>query len=268
MQEIILIGAGTQVKVLVSAARQAGMTVRAIYDDDPACWRQSILGVEIRGPVSEARSTGLPAVLAYDDRKLCKAMAETLDLSWATLIHPQAFVNPSATVGPGSVILEGAILQPSVIIGRHVLIAANATVAHDCTVGNYAHLWPGVDLAGGVHVGEGAFLCVGAIVIPNVRVGAWARVGPRAAVIRDVPDNVAVRGTPAKPVDDRQQPADDDDRSGPERGLMMWALWGTILTGLTGGVGRLIFLARRLVGWQDNNSVGKRWRRAALARRR
>jgi sugar O-acyltransferase (sialic acid O-acetyltransferase NeuD family) len=202
MAELIIIGAGSLAKAIISAARQAGMTVRAVYDDDCARWGQSILGAPITGPLSQAVGALVPAVLCIDDAHKRKEIAEQLDISWGIVIHPNAFLHPSATVGPGTVVLEGAVIQPSVAIGKHVLVAANATIAHDCVVENYAHLGPGVDLAGAVRIAEGATIAVGGIVIPNMRVGAWTTVGPRAAVICDLPDHLHVAGLPAKPVDE------------------------------------------------------------------
>lgn len=99
-------------------------------------------------------------------------------------------------------ILEGAILQPSVIVGRHVLIAANATLSHDCIVEDGVQLSEGVDLAGGVRVAEGTLVGIGAVVTPNVHIGAWTIIGPRSAVIRDVPGHSHLQGIPATCVDD------------------------------------------------------------------
>jgi sugar O-acyltransferase (sialic acid O-acetyltransferase NeuD family) len=208
MREIILIGAGGHAKVIIAAARQAGRNVRAIYDDDGSRWDQSVLGVPIKGPISQSGSTGLPAVLAFDNPLDRKAMAIQLDLPWATVIHPSAFINPSSRIGPGCVIMEAVVIQPSVQVGRHVVVSANATISHDSIVEDFVRLGPGVDLAGSVHIDEGVAIEVGGVVIPSVRVGKWTIVGPRGTVIRNVPDNVKVAGIPAKFVEDDQLPLD------------------------------------------------------------
>ncbi|HVU88482.1 MAG TPA: NeuD/PglB/VioB family sugar acetyltransferase [Pirellulales bacterium] len=199
MHELILIGAGSVAKAVIAAADQAGMRVRALYDDDSSRWGTTLLKVPVVGALSEAAKAGLPAVLGLDDPIQRKAAVDRLNLQWATVVHPSAFINPSCAIGAGTVILEGAIVQPNVTLGRHVIIEANATVSHDCVVEDFAYLGPGVDLAGSVRVGEGASFQVGAIVTPNICVGAWAMIGPRSAVIRDVPDHVTVDGLPARP---------------------------------------------------------------------
>jgi sugar O-acyltransferase (sialic acid O-acetyltransferase NeuD family) len=232
MSEIILIGACGHAKAIIAAARQCGISVRAIYDDEPTHWGQSLLEVPIVGPVADAPSAQRPAVLAYDDPRKRKSIAATLDVPWTTVIHPSAFLNESASVGAGTVILEGVILQPSVIVGRHVLIAANATLSHDCVVEDGVLLSEGVDLAGGVHVAEGTVFGVGAVVIPNVHVGAWTTVGPRAAVIHDVPDHSRLEGVPARSVDLDSPSLGNDPWSDHEALLAVWIALCTTLIGL------------------------------------
>lgn len=56
----------------------------------------------------------------------------------------------------------------------------------------------GVHLAGSVQVGEGAFLGIGSVVIPGVRIGHWSTLGAGAAAIRDVADGVVAVGVPAR----------------------------------------------------------------------
>jgi sugar O-acyltransferase (sialic acid O-acetyltransferase NeuD family) len=237
MPEIILIGVGLSAKAIITAAQQAGNPIRAIYDDDPSRAGQSLMGVPVAGLIAEAAKAGLPAVLGFDDTHQRKAAAERLNLAWVTVIHPKAFLNPSATVGPGTVILEGVIVQPSVVIGRHAILEANATIAHDCVVEDYVHIGPGVDLAGNVRVAQGASLDVGAVVIPNMRVGQWATVGPRAAVIHDVPDNIRVHGVPAVS-DDVDPPSGGGAWSRGETALALWLLVGTVIRGLVCAIRR------------------------------
>jgi acetyltransferase-like isoleucine patch superfamily enzyme len=71
-------------------------------------------------------------------------------------------------------------------------------VDHDCRIGAFAHIAPGVHLAGNVTVGEGALLGVGVSVIPGASVGEWAVVGAGAVVIEAIPANVVARGVPAR----------------------------------------------------------------------
>jgi sugar O-acyltransferase (sialic acid O-acetyltransferase NeuD family) len=235
MREIVLIGVGADAKAVIAAATRAGLQVRAAFDDQKSRFGNSILGVPIVGPLCEAGHAGLPGVLGVTDPLERKRAVELLDISWETIVHPQAFVHPSSVLGPGTVILEGAVVQPNVTIGRHVLIGANATVSHDCIIQDFACLGPGVDLAGTVRVGEGACFQVGSLVMPNIRIGKWATIGPRSAVIRDVPDRIAVDGTPARPANDPPRAAGG---SYPIVPPIVALLMGSFFTALGAGIAR------------------------------
>lgn len=200
MSDLILIGAGRQSKAIIAAARQAGQRVCGIYDDDSTRWGQLIAGVPIVGCLALAPTTRLPAVLGYDNPQERKAVAERIEVRWTNIVHPRAYLDQSAKIGPGTIILEGAVAQADVAIRRHVIVSANVTISHDSIVESYAQLWPGVVLAGSVRVGEGANLETGALVIPNISIGAWALLGPRAVVLRDVPENAHMEGLPARPI--------------------------------------------------------------------
>jgi sugar O-acyltransferase (sialic acid O-acetyltransferase NeuD family) len=197
-RRIVVLADGGFAKSVIGAAQVAGYVVEAVYDDDASRWGLSLLGVPIVGPLEQAPARGLPGVVSIIDTAVREAAVSRLPLEWATIVHPRAYLHPSVTVGAGTIIFAGALGQPGVRLGAHVIIGPNATVAHDCTVEDFAYLAPGVDLAGTVHVGRGAWLEAGAVVGPNRTIGAGTRIGPRAVVIRDLPEHVAAEGAPAR----------------------------------------------------------------------
>ncbi len=80
---------------------------------------------------------------------------------------------------------------------------------NDCTVAQEAYLCTGTHdlshpdtplLTGTITVGAHAFIGLRAIVLPGVSIGANAIVGAGAVVTRDVPQQCAVAGNPAKPI--------------------------------------------------------------------
>ncbi len=158
MRQIVVIGARDHAAEIIAAARLSRTVVRGVYDDDSDLWGRLIAEVPIKGPVNQAIHSGLPAVLAIQDSRRRQELAEQLHLTWTTVIHPRAVVERYSHVEPGCVVLDGAVVQPGVRLGEHVVIGAKATVAHDGLIGNFAHLGPGVQLAGFVQLGEGAVL--------------------------------------------------------------------------------------------------------------
>jgi acetyltransferase-like isoleucine patch superfamily enzyme len=53
-------------------------------------------------------------------------------------------------------------------------------------------------MGGEVEVGERAFVGIGAVVLPRVRIGAGSTVAAGAVVTRDVPAGATVVGVPAR----------------------------------------------------------------------
>jgi sugar O-acyltransferase (sialic acid O-acetyltransferase NeuD family) len=197
-EPVVVIGAGGHGKVVVSTLLAAGIRVPCVLDDDEEKWGSEIFGVPVRGPVSDEVEYGRIAVLGVGQNEERKRLAGALELDWATVIHPQAWVHPSVHLGAGTVVFAGAIIQPDTVIGRHVIVNTGALIDHDCDVGDYAHVAPGVKLSGGVRLDEGVFLGIGSCVIPGVRVGKWTTVGAGAAVVNDLPSEVTAVGVPAR----------------------------------------------------------------------
>jgi sugar O-acyltransferase (sialic acid O-acetyltransferase NeuD family) len=199
-EPVVVIGAGGHGKVVVSTLLAAGFRVPCVFDDDREKWGSEILGVPVQGPVSvsdEVEHRRL-AILGIGQNEERQRFAEALNLNWATVVHPRAWVHPSVRLGVGTVVFAGAIIQPGTVIGRHVIVNTGALIDHDCEIGDYAHVAPGVKLSGGVRLGEGVFLGIGSCAIPGVRVGEWTTVGAGAAVVDDLPSKMTAVGVPAR----------------------------------------------------------------------
>ncbi len=192
---MIVVGAGGHGKVIVALAKQLGIAVDAVHDDNPVLHGASVLGVPVQG--SEPLR-GRRAVLAIGNNRTRQRLAGSLDAEWTTLVHPRAFVDPSVKLGPGTVVFAGAVIQPDGAIGAHAIVNTGACVDHDAAIGDFVHLAPGVHLAGTVTVEEGAFVGVGTAVIPGRNIGAWATLGAGSVVVRDIPPGVTAFGVPAR----------------------------------------------------------------------
>jgi sugar O-acyltransferase (sialic acid O-acetyltransferase NeuD family) len=197
-EPVVVIGGGGHGKVVVSTLLAAGIRVPCVLDDDREVWGSEVLGVPVRGPVADAAQHGDCGILGIGRNISRKQLAEELNLDWATVIHPRAWVHPSVCLGVGTVVFAGAIIQPDTVIGRHVIVNTGASIDHDCEIGDYTHVAPGVRLAGDVKLGEGAFFGIGSCAIPGVLVGEWTTVGASAAVVQSLPPDVIAAGVPAR----------------------------------------------------------------------
>ncbi|MCA1834515.1 MAG: N-acetyltransferase [Actinobacteria bacterium] len=154
----------------------------------------------------------------------------------SAFIHPTAFVDDEAWVGARSKVwhlthVRGAVGEDCVI-GRDVYIGAGVRLGSRCKVQNNAQVFEGAVVEDGVFIGPAAVLTndrrpravtpegelkgagdwetlgcyletgcsigAGAILVPGVRVGAWAMVAAGAVVTRDVPRHALVVGSPAR----------------------------------------------------------------------
>lgn len=187
-----LYGASGHGKVIMDIVNALGMTVDAVYDDDIK--KEQIMGVEVR----HAYDGGTPLIISIGNNSIRKKIAEELDTTFATAIHPTAIVSPSVVIGEGSVVMQGSIIQVESHIGRHCIINTGASIDHECRIDDFVHISPHATICGNVKIGEGTWIGAGATIIQGVTIGRWAMIGAGAVVTRDIPDGVLTVGCPAR----------------------------------------------------------------------
>jgi len=106
---------------------------------------------------------------------------------------------------------DGTIIEQFVHIICHnrVIIGSNVAIAPMCGIVDSTHPWmqspeitnPGAQLIdddGFVEIGDGTFIGMGALILPNVRIGKQCYIGANSVVSSDIPDYSVAAGTPAK----------------------------------------------------------------------
>lgn len=76
-----------------------------------------------------------------------------------------------------------------------VITARTTILEHD---NSYYFTGRGDVKFGGVKIGKNAFIGIGAVIMPNVTIGACSIVGALTFVNRSVPENTIVAGNPAR----------------------------------------------------------------------
>ena len=200
MARVAIFGAGGHAKVVWDILVASGHEVAGFVVDEPQA--RTFLDLPV---ATDFRA--LPphdgVVVAFGDNPGRKARYEAFcaaGLRVVSAIHPSAVIAGRVALGDGVMIAAGVVINLDSVIGANSIINTGATVDHDNHVGAHAHIAPGCHLACGVTLGEGAFLGIGTNVIPNRTIGAWARTGAGAVVVRDLPDGVLAVGVPARPV--------------------------------------------------------------------
>jgi acetyltransferase EpsM len=205
---LVLIGGGEHARVVGEAALAADPPFELVGFVDPRPCDETARRLGVARLGDDGALAGLGAVAAVlgvgsvGASPVREAVVERLGrrvATWGVVVHRRAWVSPTAALGPGTVVMAGAVVQSGARIGAHCVVNSGAIVEHDVVLGDHVQLAPGATLGGGARVGRGAFVGMRAAVRDHVTVGARAVVAMGAAVIRDVPDGVRVRGVPAVP---------------------------------------------------------------------
>ena len=198
-EPIAVIGAGGHAGVVISTLLEAGFAISGVFDDDPARHGSVVLGYRVLGPPERIRELGLrKAIAAIGDNHARQRIVQRLpDLEWQTVVHPGAYVGSNVQLGAGTVVMIRCVIRPNTSIGAHVIINTAAVVGHECVIEDYVHVAGSLHVAGGCAIETGAFLGLGVVAVPGVRIGAWTVVGAGAAVTHDLPSHILAAGVPA-----------------------------------------------------------------------
>ncbi len=125
--------------------------------------------------------------------------------TFATLVHPRAWIGRQVEVGQGVTVCAGTMITTDIHIGDHVIANLDCTVGHDAIIEPFTTLAPSVNVSGNVRIGEGCDIGTGAVIIQGVEIGEWSVIGAGAVVVKPIPANVTAVGTPAKPIKERPE---------------------------------------------------------------
>ena len=116
----------------------------------------------------------------------------------ATLVHPTVTMGRGVSLDHGDILCAGVRVTNNVQLGRHVHVNLNSTIGHDARLDNYVTMNPLVAVSGGVEVGAEAMLGTHSAVLQNLKVGQRSVVGAGSCVVKNVLDDVVVKGVPAR----------------------------------------------------------------------
>ncbi len=206
MTDYVLVGGGGLARELLDwftpSLREAGSGFVGYLDDTGDSMAAFGSRLSHLGPIDGYRpKASEQLVMAIGSPAGKAAVAERLQAAgctFATLIHPTAWVSASARVDAGAVVGLYAHVSADAQVGELALIGAYAGVGHDATAGAGSSFGGYVDLMGGVRSGRTCMFGSGCHVLPRVSIGDGCTIGAGAVVVRNVPDGATVYTQPAR----------------------------------------------------------------------
>lgn len=204
-ENLIVIGASGHGKVVADIAIKMKKWKRVMFLDDDETIRSSA-AFEIIGNVSNALEYSKTADFFVAIGKNCirekiQEKLQTEGVTIATLIHPSAIIGTDVQIGVGSVVMAGVVINSSSQIGKGCIINTKSSLDHDNTICDYAHISPGVSLAGTVSIGKNTWLGIGSVVINNISICSDCIIGAGSVVVKDITEPGTYIGIPARRLD-------------------------------------------------------------------
>jgi sugar O-acyltransferase (sialic acid O-acetyltransferase NeuD family) len=204
-KKLAIVGASGHGKVIADIAEQLGYSVN--FYDDAYTSKAYIKHWPIQGTCADLIALtktdincGIDVVIAIGNNETRQQKVKLLqqaNVNLITLIHPTAVISQYAAIASGTVVFAGAVINAFAKIGMGCIINTAAIIEHDCVIDDFAHICPNVALAGGVTVGTKSWIGIGSQVKQLITIGENCLIGAGSTVVKNIPDNVTVFGSPA-----------------------------------------------------------------------
>jgi len=203
MKRLAVFGASGHGKVVAEIAELCGWSEVVFFDDDlnkNQLEKWQIVG-NMNSLISKVKKFD-GCIIAIGDNKIrsekIKLLLSKGCKNLVSLIHPSAVVSSHCKIGIGTVIMAGSIVNPFSQIGISSIINTGSIIEHDNLIEDFVHISPGVKTSGGVKIGIKTWIGAGSSIKQNLTIGQNVMVGMGSVVIRSVPENSIIFGTPAK----------------------------------------------------------------------
>jgi sugar O-acyltransferase (sialic acid O-acetyltransferase NeuD family) len=211
VKKIVIFGTGGNCLDILDAIREINKIERTyecvgFLDDNAELLGSRFHDLEVLGPLNRAKDLkdscffvngiGSQKNFIIKDKIISKTQVSIE--RFETIIHPTAVVSNTSVIGRGVVVLQNVTIASNVVVGNHVMILPNSVISHDDQIEDYTCIAGGVCISGGVRIGEGCYLGSNCSIIENIHIGKHSLIGMGSVVIKPVPENSVMVGSPAK----------------------------------------------------------------------
>jgi len=206
MKKCIVYGAGTYGQVYAKYLENEYF-VQGFIDDNPVLIGQLINGIEVLGNKDFSieylkANPNINMFVPIGDNNLrykLMCMYNEMGFNTPSFIHAQANIDNSVEIGNGVYVLPGTNIMPFTKISDYTMISMGVNIAHHTLIEKGCFFSLGTNIGASMNIRQNAYVGIAATLMTGVKeVGANALIGAGATVIRDVPENAVMIGSPAK----------------------------------------------------------------------
>lgn len=209
MKELIILGANGFGREVLQWAKDVNKVeptwqIKGFLDDNLNALDGYKCDYEVLGTIKDwTPSENEEFVFAIASPKVKETLSKMLlakGAHFATLVHPTSLIGEFCEIGQGLVVTPRAKISPNVKIGDFVTILG-CGVGHDAEIDDYCTLCGYCGVNGHVKLGKRVFVGTSAVIAPSKKVGDDAYICMGSMVMTNIKAGIKVMGCPAKKLD-------------------------------------------------------------------
>ena len=212
LKKIVLIGAGgfgkEVLQTILDCENESKMfDIVGFIDENKKLWGKTICNLKVLGGLEWLENnSNVGCVMCVSDGNIRKTLVKKiseLNLSFPSIVHPTALISKFSKIGDGVIIQGFSYIMPHVEIGNHVHVNMSCIIAHDSKIEDFATISTGVHVKGTSVIGEGSFLGSGSVILEEIKIGKWSKIGAGAVMINDAISKQTYVGIPGRSKDSK-----------------------------------------------------------------
>ncbi|MBJ8776070.1 acetyltransferase [Citrobacter freundii] len=199
-QKLIIIGAGGFAKAVIDSLDHKKYEIKGFIDTFKTGEHQGypIIGDTLNVIDEPNKYVYFIAIGDPDYRALWMKLIEEMQLSTINVIDRTSIISERSRLGTCIYVGKMAIINCDSELEDGVVVNTRALVEHGNYISYCTNISTNVVLNGDVSVGKKSFIGSCTVVNGQLTIGNSSIIGSGSVVIRNIPDNVVVAGTPTK----------------------------------------------------------------------